>query len=336
MASWIVFNSPPVSAVTLDQVAQAGVEAMAALANDGGGQSLESQLTRFCNRLRGSGNLVSKPIMAVSVPTAATGNEWQNAFDSAFNRSKIEILKFRANEIEASMQTGLQSNTTNGQTEMNSQATQESASRAAASLVGLTVVASFSGLSDSNESSLGLCAIANSDLQRLIEKLAKSPAEIKLNPAATSPLDLIDSLTPQQLSKLFGSRLLSDSTGQPIIIAFGQAAVNYKGANQTIRAKFRDASASMAEGKADHQIAEYLAGAAIYSDQQLSSQLVEITTGDSSESQKTQAMEKIATDLSSRVKVNLVGLSTVRRWILPATKTTPEMVGTVRLWQPLQ
>lgn len=331
---WLI--PPPLSAIGLEQIAQLGVDGLKSTAQEAGASTVESQIDKFCKPLRGAGNMVSKPIVAVALSETSNGTEWQRAYETAFNRSKIEILKFRTNQIKASNQDSLQSDTTNGQTEMKSQATIESASQAAASLVGLTVVASSVGTGENNQPSLGLCVIANRDLQDLIAKLARSPAEIKINPPAISPLDIVDSQTPQNLSKQFGIRLFSDPAGHPIIIAFGQAAVSYKGTSEPIRAKFRQVSATRAEAIADQQIAEYLAGEAIYSDQLLSSQLNEISTGDSSETQKTDTINKIASDLSSRVKVNLTGLSTVRRWTLPASKNAPEMIGIVRLWQPIE
>ena len=334
VAVWAWLNPPPLLAMGLEQITQLGAEGIAAPTRGDSGLSVESQLNQFCNRLRGTGNLVSKPIMTVSIPASPTGYEWQNAFDAAFNRSKIEILKYRSNEITGSNQNNLQSTTTDGQTEMNSLAMQESASRAAASLVGLTVVGSFSGMSETRELSLGLCVISNRDLQEMVEKLTKAPTEIKLNPSSTSLIDQIETQSPMHLSKQFGSRLLSDPAGHPMIMSFGQAAVLYKGTNDMIRGKFRETSASRAEAIADQQIADYLAGQGLYSDQLLTSQLVEISTDDSSESQKTESMQKLASELSSRVKINLNGVSTVRKWVVPASKTSPEMVGIVRLWQP--
>lgn len=329
-------NPPPLFALGLEQITQLAGDGLQASVMDAGGQTVESRVEKFCNRLRGVGNIVSKPIVTVALSETSTGIEWQKAFDAAFNRAKIEILKYRGNQIKAANQNGLDSTITNGQTEMNSLASQESTSRAAATLVGLTVVASFTGQGENNQPTLGLCVIANRDLQEMVERLAKTPSEIKLNPSLVSPLEPIDSLTPLQLSNLFGSRFLSDRVGHPLVMAFGQAVVNYKGSSEPIRAKFRETAVARAEANADQQIAEYLAGEALYSDQQLSSQLIEISTSDSSESQKIESMEKIASDLSSRVKINLTGISSLRKWILPASKTAPERVGVVRLWQPLE
>ena len=337
-AGWSLFN--PLLAATdplndIVRVSSDGISASSKKDRSDSAAAVEVQLNRFCNPLKAKGNIVTKLTLPLAVAKAGVkGTAASIAFEQALTLARIETIKSVATNIASQSENSLDSTTAEGQTNMKAQTGQKLSMEAAASLVGLTVIRSLVGVNENQQPAIGICTLSSNQLRDSIPKLVRQGEDARLQPTSPSPVEVVETLSPEEVSTIFGIRLLSDSTGRPLVLAFAQAPVNYGGTSEAIRAKFRDNAAAAATGLADTAIGEYLGGAAQFSDEQMTEQLVEIALSDDAESEKVAALSKMNSRLTSQVRLNLSGLSTVRRWSLPATKTAPEIVGVVRIWQP--
>lgn len=207
---------------------------------------------------------------------------------------------------------------------------------AAARMRGVRTIATFE-----NGRDVGVLILHSSRLERLAERILSGAAASPKSGDLTDVREKIQGLTDTDLLFQHGVRVLPDSEGIPIVLAFGQSspAVTNGDSDRTIRMEVSQ-SRQIADAYADAAITEFLnstvfagravdVGVADFID-------VEVSQGAMVRSQGSELFTDLNTVIRQAAQASISGVQTIRRWEANHPDTGHLYLGVVRMWTPSQ
>ncbi|RLJ18514.1 hypothetical protein DJ031_11030 [bacterium endosymbiont of Escarpia laminata] len=220
--------------------------------------------------------------------------------------------------------------------------TKSSVKEAMGSLAGLVPVQTFEAQNKSGEHVIGVVVVASQKMRQFAHEIGTRRGKLTANEAKKGrPVHDVVAGDAALLIDQFGIRRLYDEHGYPVLISYGQWGNAYRGDNKRQARRQRAAALDQARMQADQQIAMFVAGKAMVTEESTVGQIVEQYVDVHKDGYKEeQEVSRIVDELNkrSRAKANvrLSGLADVYSWTQPhPVYPEHELIGVVRLWSPL-
>jgi hypothetical protein len=270
-------------------------------------------------------------------PASYTGNELVDEFiekSGAFATGKLDSA---LREVGVDPEQYARGNDTQRKRLLESALRRETVTRSFGKLAGLWQLMSFSGTVDGRQA-VGVIGIYRPSYEEVAAEIARGSVPL----SRPKPGRALAQQIPREdaaLSNLFGTRLMYDETGQPVLLSFGQWAVSGRHTNPAIAAKFRDVAMRQARSQADAGLAMFLNGSANFTDKavvgsSLESYIDVDREGYNEAGDSTTIQDSIDTVLRARANVKLSGIRDFHAWTYRHPRTGHNLVGVVRVWTP--
>jgi hypothetical protein len=191
------------------------------------------------------------------------------------------------------------------------------------------------------EGSVGVLVIYSAELRQMAQRILSGRIEAQGSGQSSDALDRINGgLDAEQLLFMHGTRLLRDSSGNPVIVSFGQASPSVTRGDSRQRINMAvSASQRRANMRADGSIAEFLDSYVEVSEEDMSGMASEIigeknTDGREREIEAQDVVKKMQSTIRQRSQIDLTGIQTVRTWRANHPDTGHLHVGAVKMWSP--
>ncbi len=209
-------------------------------------------------------------------------------------------------------------------------------------LAGLLPIQTFEAQNKTGEHVIGVVVVASQKMRQLAHEIKTRRG--KLAASETSKGRSVYEVVAADAGLLvdqFGIRRLYDEQGYPVLVSYGQWGNAYRGDNKRQARRQRAAALDQARMQADQQIAMFVAGKAMVTEESRVGQIVEQYVdvhkdGYKEEQDVARIVDQLNKESRARANVRLSGLADVYSWTKPhPVYPEHELVGVVRLWSPL-
>ncbi len=189
--------------------------------------------------------------------------------------------------------------------------------------------------------SVGALVIYSPELRSMARRILSGDMAAIGRGNSSDALDQLNGdLQAEELVFMHGTRLLRDSDGNPVIVAFGQASppVTRADSRQAINMAVT-AAQRRANMRADGAMAEFLNSYVVVDEQEMTGVAMEVigerrSDGSEREVETSTFIRDINSVIRQRSDIDLSGITTARTWRANHPDTGHLHVGAVKLWSP--
>ena len=219
----------------------------------------------------------------------------------------------------------------------------KSTEQAIADTTGLSVIQTFFGADDDGTEKIIVAVSQSPERVETMKTILHSQGNTRPIPefANPRPVSAWYSVDPKVLINQFGTRIVFDNKGNPIIISYGQAGY-IKNTNKTINSKNKSSAEIMADSRAQENITLLLNNSTNYKRvvEQIQKEYItnkytqeEDYSITESQASDVDIKQKIEQEIRSFGQVKISGIKNVRTWRYDVDDKLV-IVGVVKMWSP--